>query len=175
MIYDLVYQNVDNRPKWDQIWIDFAFSIAQRSPDSKHQVGSVIVTKDNTSIWFGYNADEINGKNKRDSMEHGQSGFIHAEQNALLHLDYSDQRIKKLYTTLSPCIVCSRMIINSQTIKEVIYSELYYPEQRSLELLEKHEIIVRQFEYIPESVKQKIEQRKKEYEEQLRKEKSIAK
>ena len=38
------------RPSWDNIWANFAKTIASRSYDPRHQVGAVIVTSDNTRV-----------------------------------------------------------------------------------------------------------------------------
>ena len=113
------------RPNWDEIWMDFAKNIARRSIDPKHKVGAVIVTNDNTQVLsLGYNGDHKGGPNIRDSLEHGHSGLIHAEINALIKCDYNNPKNKKMYVTLSPCEVCAKAIINAG-IKEVIYLEEY--------------------------------------------------
>ena len=120
-----------------------ATSVADRSYDEKTKVGSVIVTEDNTSVLaIGYNGDEKGGENKRDSSVEGESGFIHAEANALLKLNFIDPRNKKMYITSSPCVVCARMIINAD-IKEVIYLE-EFRETKGIELLKKRGIRVQE-------------------------------
>src|SRR5210317_1811502 len=113
------------RPKWNNIWRDFVVSISKRSPDPKFQVGAVIVTEDNTQVLaLGYNGDHKGGPNKRDSMEHGHSGFIHAEINALIKMDYNNPKRKKMYLTHAPCPVCAKCIINAG-IDEVYYISDY--------------------------------------------------
>jgi dCMP deaminase len=113
------------RPNWDSIWENFVMSISKRSPDPKFQVGAVIVTEDNTQVLaLGYNGDHKGGPNQRDSMEHGQSGFIHAEVNALIKMDYNNPKNKKMYLTHAPCPVCAKCIINAG-IKEVYYIDNY--------------------------------------------------
>jgi len=113
------------RPEWNNIWRDFVISISKRSPDPKFQVGAVIVTEDNTQVLaLGYNGDHKGGPNCRDSMDHGQSGFIHAEVNALIKMDYNNPKRKKMYVTHAPCPVCAKCIINSG-IDEVYYLENY--------------------------------------------------
>lgn len=113
------------RPKWDEIWMSLTLHIAERSYDPRLKVGSVIVTTDNTSVLaIGYNGDEQGGNNKPDSVEPGKSGFIHAEANALIKMNFGDHRHKKMYLTHSPCPVCARMIVNAG-IKEVYYCESY--------------------------------------------------
>jgi len=113
------------RPEWDKIWIDFAHSISRRSVDEKHKVGSIIVNSENTQVLsIGYNGDQKGGPNKRESMSIGDSGFIHAEINALIKLDYNNPCKKKMYLTLSPCEVCAKAIVNAD-IDEVIFNKLY--------------------------------------------------
>ena len=113
------------RPDWDIIWSDFAENIANRSVDSKYKVGAVVVNAENTQVLsIGYNGDQKGGPNRRQSQETGKSGFIHAEINALIKMDYNNPCDKKMYLTLSPCEVCAKAIVNAD-IKEVIFNELY--------------------------------------------------
>ncbi len=130
------------RPSWDKIWMDFAHNISLRSVDNKYKVGSVIVTEDNTQVLaMGYNGDHKGGPNKRDSHEHGKSGFIHAEVNALIKCDFNNPKKKKMYLTHSPCVVCAKCIVNAG-IEEVIYDNLY-EESDGLEILKQTGIKVR--------------------------------
>lgn len=80
-------------------------------------------------------------KSIRDSMESGQSGFIHAEINALIKLNTTNPCKKVLYTTLSPCVVCAKAIINAR-IDKVVYSEKYC--DKGLDLLVQRGIVVGQ-------------------------------
>ena len=131
------------RPNWDTIWIEFARNISRRSFDPKHKVGAVIVTADNTQVLaLGYNGDHKGGPNCRASLEHGASGFIHAEINALIKCDYNNPKDKKMYVTLSPCEVCAKAIVNAG-IKEVIYDKLYIEGANSIKLLIDSGICVR--------------------------------
>ena len=123
------------RPSWDSIWIEFAKTISKRSIDSKHKVGAVIITSDNTQVLaLGYNGDHKGGPNTRDSMTQGESGLIHAEINALIKCDYNNPKDKKMYITLSPREVCAKAIINAG-IKEVIYDHEYIYGKNSLSIL----------------------------------------
>tara|TARA_B100000282_G_C31685587_1_gene468851 strand:+ start:113 stop:526 length:414 start_codon:yes stop_codon:yes gene_type:complete len=114
-----------NRLSWDSIWMDFAHNIAKRSYDPQFQVGCCIVTEDNCQVLaIGYNGNHKGGPNKRESEEPGHSGFIHAEINALIKLDYNNPKDKKMYLTLSPCRSCCKAIINGG-IKKVYYRTPY--------------------------------------------------
>lgn len=125
---------------WHNLWIDFAELVSKRSSDPKFRVGCVIVSKDNSRVLgIGYNGDHKGGSNKRDSMESGESGFIHAEINALIKSDFNFNQDKIMYTTHSPCHMCSKAIINAG-IKEVYYKNLYNKE--SVDFLRKYISIV---------------------------------
>lgn len=132
-----------NRPEWDDIWMGFAQSIAKRSCDSKYQVGAVVVNSENTLVLsIGYNGDQKGGSNQRDSTETGQSGFIHAEINALIKMDYNNPCKKKMYLTLSPCEVCAKAIVNAG-ISVVVYSEEYKHGKKGISILNDAGIMVR--------------------------------
>jgi len=131
------------RPTWHSIWASFASTIAQRSTDPKYKVGCVIVPEDNTGVLaLGYNGDHKGGPNQRDSEESGQSGFIHAEINALIKMDYNNPKNKIMYVTHSPCYMCAKAIINAG-IKKVIYIQ-EYTDTRGIELLKANNIGVEQ-------------------------------
>ena len=133
-----------SRPEWDEIWANFANQIARRSVDPKYKVGVVIVNEENTQVLsIGYNGDQKGGSNQRDSLHTGESGFIHAEENALIKLDYNNPKRKKMYVTLSPCKMCAKKIVNAG-IDEVIYLERY-EQSTGLDILIDAGINVRQF------------------------------
>jgi dCMP deaminase len=132
------------RPNWDEIWMDFASNIARRSPDPNFKVGCCIVTEDNCQVLsIGYNGDHKGGSNVRESLEPGKSGFIHAEINALIKLDYNNPKAKTLYITLSPCSHCAKAIINGG-IAKVVYRD-QYRDTSGLDLLEKHGVMVERY------------------------------
>ena len=127
------------RPSWDEIWMDFAHSIARRSYDPRYRVGAVIVTEDNTQVLaVGYNGNHSGGPNEVESVTPGESGMLHAEINALLKMDYNNPKKKKLYLTLSPCRMCAKAMVNAG-ISEVFYSETYR-DSSSLAILDESKI-----------------------------------
>jgi len=126
---------IGERPSWDQVWIETAKILSQRSLDPRFQVGAVIVTEDNTQVLaVGYNGDHKGGPNSVESTEPGQSGFIHAEINALIKCDFNHPKKKKMYLTLSPCRQCAKAIVNGG-IGEVVYLQ-EYRDRSGIELLE---------------------------------------
>ena len=132
------------RPDWDDVWMRVAHTIAERSVDPRHPVGTIIVTEDNTQLLsLGYNGNYKGGPNKVESEVPGQSGLIHAEQNALIKLDYNNPKKKKMYVTLSPCSHCAKMIVNAN-IDEVIYDQKYRDDS-GLNIMSSAGITVRRF------------------------------
>jgi dCMP deaminase len=131
-----------HRTPWDQVWIETAKILAGRSYDPRFKVGAVIVTEDNTQVLaVGYNGDHRGGPNSVESTEPGQSGFIHAEINALIKCDFNHPKAKKMYLTLSPCRQCAKAIINGG-IREVVY-DAEYRDTSGIELLKSVGIVVR--------------------------------
>lgn len=125
---------------WDEIGMAMAILIAEgRSQDPKHKVGCVIISEQSkTPIAFGYNGRAPGEINDRESNEVGRSGYLHAEENALLAASsrfvVGENHI--LYCTHEPCDHCARLIIRSNAIHRiskisaVVYLEPYYDPWR---------------------------------------------
>ena len=140
---------MSERPSWDSVWAEFSKLISKRSYDPRYQVGAVVVTSDNTQVLsVGYNGNYSGGPNKVESDEPGKSGFIHAEINCLLKMDYNNPKTKVMYLTLSPCRMCAKAIVNAG-ISEVVYLDTYRDES-GLNLLKESGVICRK--YLEESV-----------------------
>ena len=132
------------RPAWDDVWMETARILGERSYDPRHKVGSIIVTEDNTQVLaVGYNGNYSGGPNEVESTAPGESGMIHAEINALLKLDYNNPKKKTMYVTLSPCRMCAKAIVNTN-IQEVVYGE-DYRDSSGLAILRKSGVIVRKY------------------------------
>jgi dCMP deaminase len=110
--------------EWHKLYADIAQKYSEQSHDPRTKVGCVIVTQEGI-LYPGYNGDERGGSNKPDSLEPGQSGFVHAEANALMKFNPTIHKDSKLYLTHSPCNVCARMIVNARSINEVYYCNVY--------------------------------------------------
>jgi len=132
------------RPTWDEVWMNIAREVSRRSADEKYKVGTVIVTGDNTQVLsLGYNGDHAGGPNCRESDTPGESGFIHAEMNALIKLDYNNLKPRTMYITLSPCRMCAKAIINAR-IQEIVY-DVEYRDTTGIEILRMAGIKVRKY------------------------------
>ena len=68
----------------------------------------------------------------------------HGEENAITQAAYHGTSLKgsTLYTTYSPCLLCTKMIINSGIV-EVVYNEDYPLNERAMSLLKECGILVR--------------------------------
>ncbi len=114
-----------NRPNWHETWMDVARTIALRSHDPRLQVGAIIVSDDNTRVLsVGYNGNYARGPNIPESLEPGQSGFLHAELNCILKCDYNFSKKKIMYVTHSPCRMCCKIIVNAG-ISKIVYGDTY--------------------------------------------------
>ena len=122
------------RPDFDQIYMQLAVQIAQRSHCVRKHVGAVLV-KDSRVISVGYNGPPSKTHNCDEEFpdkgcsldEKGQCSLaIHAEQNAILYA--AKQKISldgaTLYVTLSPCIACAR-VIYTMNIQRVLFLTSY--------------------------------------------------
>lgn len=115
------------RPTWDQVWMDVAKTIAQRSKCSRAQVGAVVVSANQRISATGYNGpaamlkldgDCINWCPRAQGLSTLDSNYdacpsIHAEANALLYVDRSHVENGTIYVTGAPCMQCAKLISNS--------------------------------------------------------------
>lgn len=105
--------------------------VASLSYDPKYQVGSIIIDKHFSNICaIGYNGNYPGGPNERESLESGHSGFLHAEENAVIQGNIIDPENHILFVTMTPCKMCAKRIAR-KGIKEVI--ALNYYEDNSIE------------------------------------------
>jgi len=135
------------RPSWDEYFMNIAKEVAMRSNCIKRKVAAVIV-KDKRIISTGYNGTPRGVKNcneggcKRcNSFSQGGTKLdeclcSHAEENAIVQSAYHGTPIKgsTIYTTYSPCLTCSKMIINAG-IKKVVYNAEYPLGETAIEML----------------------------------------
>lgn len=145
------------RPGWDDYFISIAKQVALRSNCIKRKVAAVIV-KDKRIISTGYNGTPRGIKNCNEGgclrcQKFGASGAdlescvcSHAEENAIVQAAYHGVTIKDstIYSTFSPCLACTKMIINAG-IKEVVFSKAYPMEERTSKLLKEAGIALRQW------------------------------
>lgn len=126
---------------WHNLWIKIANRISEQSYDPRLKVGAIIVPDDNSAIYsLGYNGNARGLPNRVESKKPGQSGFIHAELNALLKLDYRAVGKKTMYVTHAPCRMCVKYMIQCK-ISRVVFDNLYR-DMSGIELLKQADIEV---------------------------------
>jgi dCMP deaminase len=125
---------VENKPRFETIFMDLAINLSKKSHCVKAQVGAVL-TKDTRIVSIGYNGPPAGTHNcdiewpkegcPRDSKG-SCSLALHAEQNAILYAIKNSTSVQgaTLYVTLSPCIACAR-VIYTVGIKKVYYLHSY--------------------------------------------------
>lgn len=115
-----------SRPTFDQIYMNLAVQLAERSTCSRAKVGCVVVSDDNQRVLgIGYNGGAKGVFNECLSDEPGKCGHLHAEMNCLIKLNPNEPCKKRMYVTMMPCLNCSIAIINAGGISEVIYLNRY--------------------------------------------------
>ncbi len=119
-----------SKPEFDDIFMNLAVNLAQRSHCIKKHVGAVLA-KDTRIISIGYNGPPAGTHNcdvefpeqgcARDSKG-SCSLALHAEQNAILYAVKNNTSVEgsTLYVTLAPCLACARIIF-SMGISKVVY------------------------------------------------------
>jgi dCMP deaminase len=136
-----------DRPEWDEYFLNIAKVVASRSNCIKRKVAAIIV-KDRRVISTGYNGTPRGAKNCNEGgcprcSSMAQSGTsleecvcCHGEENAITQAAYHGTSLKgaTLYTTYAPCLLCTKMIINSGII-EVVYNQDYPLNDRAMALL----------------------------------------
>lgn len=111
-------------------YIEIAVTLSRRSTCLDKRVGCVITNRKNEIIASGYNGaprGELHCISlgyciKEAFHDLNRCPSAHAEQNALLQCRVPEQ-IHTIYTTLSPCISCIRIIMNTPCKKIVFLHE----------------------------------------------------
>jgi len=128
---------MENRPSWQQYFMQMAYLAARRSTCLRRAVGAVMV-RDNQILATGYNGSpkgtphcaEVGCLREQQNVPSGQKHElcrgVHAEQNAIIQaaISGSSTRGAELYCTYQPCSICARLIINAE-IKTVYVAETY--------------------------------------------------
>jgi len=119
-------KNTDKQHMLDIRYLRMARIWAENSYCERRKVGAIVV-KDKMIISDGYNGTPEGFENVcEDSNQITKPYVLHAEANAITKLARSSNNSEgaTLYVTASPCIECSKLIIQSG-IKRVVYGEKY--------------------------------------------------
>jgi dCMP deaminase len=141
---NLLFQN---RPPWDEYFMNIAHAAATRGNCVKRKVGAILVV-DRRIISTGYNGTPRGTRNCNEGGCPRCAGAAptgarldeclcsHAEENALTQAAYHGVAVRgaAIYTTLCPCLMCAKMIINAG-VSEVVHDAAYAMDQTAAELL----------------------------------------
>ena len=126
----------------DTVYLNMAQELSTLSNAERKKVGTIIV-KDKQIIAEGYNGTPMGFDNSCEYYDHvghyhTKPEVLHAESNAITKLARSTQSScgSTLYTTLSPCFDCSKLIIQAG-ITKIVYKESYRYADSGLALLER--------------------------------------
>ncbi len=151
-------QPISERPGWDAYFIEIAHVVKRRSNCSRRQVAAIIV-RDRRVISTGYNGTPRGIRNCHEGgcprcAGEAVSGTAltecicsHAEENAIVQAAYHGVSVRDgtLYCTISPCLMCAKMIINAG-IREVVYEGEYAMQNQTRALFDEGGILYRRLD-----------------------------
>ena len=117
---------MDKQQKRDYLYMRMARTWAENSYCVRRKVGALLV-KNQMIISDGYNGTPSGFENICEDENNVSKPYVlHAEANALTKVARSNNCSNgaTLYVTASPCLECSKLIIQSG-IKRVVYGEEY--------------------------------------------------
>ena len=117
---------MDKQKRRDYLYMRMARTWAENSYCVRRKVGALLV-KNQMIISDGYNGTPSGFENICEDENNVSKPYVlHAEANALTKVARSNNSSDgaTLYVTASPCLECSKLIIQSD-IKRVVYGEEY--------------------------------------------------
>jgi len=120
----------EKQKEFDRRYLQMARIWAQNSYCKRRQVGAIIV-KDRMIISDGYNGTPEGFENICEDENNKTKPYVlHAEANAITKVAKSNNssEASTLYVTTSPCMECSKLIIQSG-IRRVVFSDLYNKDE----------------------------------------------
>ena len=128
----------------EEVYMRMAEELAKRSTCARNQVGSVIASGDLTQVLgIGYNGNARGLPNACDGTEPGRCGCIHSEANALIKAGAQTPG-KVMFVTVSPCVMCAKMVVNSNVDR--VFFRTAYREPAGVEVLRRGGVDVEQYD-----------------------------
>jgi dCMP deaminase len=135
------------RPEKDLYYITIANTVSKRSSCIKRKVGAIIVVEDSV-VATGYNGTPRGTVNCNEggcprckiagaAEDYAKCFCAHAEENALIQAARTGMKVcgGVMFSLLSPCLPCSRMILNSG-IAKLVYLNKWDEGEIPLSLLQ---------------------------------------
>ena len=118
--------NNDKQEVLDRRYLRMATIWAENSYCQRRKVGAILV-KDKMIISDGYNGTPAGFENVCEDTDGVTKPYVlHAEANAISKVARSNNSSEEstLYVTASPCLECSKLIIQAG-IRRVVFNDLY--------------------------------------------------
>lgn len=135
-----------HRPSKDEYFMDMALLVSERSTCLRRKVGAVLINKRKHVLATGYNGVASGqphcldipciGANSASGTDLDLCEAVHAEQNALLQCRNVFE-IDTCYVTVSPCMTCTKLLLNTSC--QTIVFEEDYVDQKARLLWERHD------------------------------------
>jgi dCMP deaminase len=128
--------------RYDELYMDIASRVSEMSYDSDLKVGAVIV-KEGNIISMGWNGTPSGFDNECKASNGATLPYvIHAESNAICKLAKTNGNGEgaTLYTTTSPCMECTKLILQSG-ISEVIIKQASEKYMDAYQILKERNLI----------------------------------
>ena len=141
----------NDRISKDHYFMNIAIEVSKRSTCTRRQIGAIIVNDVGEIKSTGYNGnprgmphcDEMGCIRDKLGIPSGTRletcTAVHAEQNALIQAG-TFSRGSTLYSTIVPCPICARMIMNAQVTRVVYLGD--YSDRTGIDLLKQAKIKV---------------------------------
>ncbi len=134
---DLIKPYREKQLQFDRRYLEMARIWAENSYCKRRKVGALIV-KGKMIISDGYNGTPAGFENICEDEDYKTKPYVlHAEANAITKVAKSNNSSDEatLYVTTSPCLECSKLIIQSG-ISRVVFCDKYHNED-GLKILER--------------------------------------
>jgi dCMP deaminase len=135
--YDKLRPYGKRQADFDKRYLEMARTWSKNSYCQRRQVGALIV-KDRMIISDGYNGTPEGFENVSEDENNKTKPYVlHAEANAITKVAKSNNSSDgaTLYITTSPCMECSKLIIQSG-IRRVVFCDTYHTDE-GVRLLER--------------------------------------
>ncbi|MCL1880480.1 MAG: cytidine/deoxycytidylate deaminase family protein [Actinomycetia bacterium] len=147
---------MDERPSWDQYFMQIAHLVSTRTTCLRRAVGAVLV-RDKRILATGYNGvpKGIEHCLTRGCLraelgipsgeKHELCRGVHGEENAILQAAKNGISVDgaTCYVTTQPCIMCAKSLINAG-VTEIVF-DAAYPDKLTQEMLDEAGVLTRQF------------------------------
>jgi dCMP deaminase len=121
------------RPSLDEVMLGMAEKFSERGTCIRRRVGCILINARGEIIGSGYNGpargepncidNPCEGANYPSGQGLSKCQAIHAEANALIRCrDVYD--VHTAYCTLSPCVECTKLLLNS-SCRRIVFREEY--------------------------------------------------